>query len=232
MLLRNSDLFNSQMIPVKSINEPNISRQEFDELKQRVTVLEDIVKAANIHTEAAVNIKIQELSRDNPKLYKYYNYFNSGLRDVYIASCSVNSGLVVANAGHLERLQPNDYEKLVCYFLDAFAAFFGPIGTAVIGVVHDAGDNIFNSHVENNLVKILENINLLMNKKYDLTMKIETVIQQLALLFTHIRKEEILNIEATAETQQNKFLKFFKAKILPAQKKPFFEIRIQKMTIL
>ncbi|MGL4226548.1 MAG: hypothetical protein ACRCRR_02900, partial [Rickettsia sp.] len=77
-------------------------------VEDKVETIENILQAADIYTEAAVNIKIQELYKNSPKLHTYYNYFNLGLRDIYIASCSVNSGLVVGNAGHLERLDPND----------------------------------------------------------------------------------------------------------------------------
>lgn len=144
-----------------------------------------------------------------------------GLRDIYVASCSVNSGLVVGNAGHLERLDPNNYAKIVDYLFDLVIPFFAPMKTAGIGLAHDIFGNLFNSHVEDNVVKVLENINMLMNKQYDPTMGMGTVIKQIALLFTHINKDKILKIEEITTAKQSKFLKFLREKILPTQKKLF-----------
>ncbi|MGN7619838.1 MAG: hypothetical protein ACTJLN_04150 [Rickettsia amblyommatis] len=81
---------------------------------------------------------------------------NWRLHNVCITASAVSSGLVVPDVGHLERVSDSSLIKWVCYLGDmAASSFLNSIATALIAVLHDAGDNIFNSKEEKKLVDVL-----------------------------------------------------------------------------
>ncbi len=77
------------------------------------------------------------------------------LHNVCIAASAVSSGLVVPDAGHLERVSASSLIKWVCYLGD-------------IAVLHDAGDNMFNSKEEKKLVDVLTKFCKMINKQSDI----------------------------------------------------------------
>lgn len=202
------------------IEELRIHKEEIIIIKQDVNNIKNILMDADILTIADINRKIKYLAENNSKLYTYYENFNSGLQNIYLASCAADSGTVVLDSGHLERVNFSSIEKGGCYLLDIFAAgYFGPIVSGAVAVFHDLGDNAYNSYAERKLANTLKTLNTVINQKYDITMKPEQSIQQIALFITELKKDEILNIQ---ENTADGFLSFIAQKILPTQKKIFF----------
>ncbi|WP_227779875.1 hypothetical protein [Rickettsia sp. Tenjiku01] len=84
--------------------------------------------------------------------------------------------------------------KWVCYLGDIAASdFFNSIATALIAVLHDAGDNMFNSKEEKKLVDVLTKFCKMINKQSDIT-PVGQDLQRLALLFANLRSVEIKKI--------------------------------------
>lgn len=170
-----------------------------------------MLASANISLIADINNQIKELQVLNPKLEEYYKHFNMALHNVCIAASAVSSGLVVPDSGHLERISASSWVKWVCYLGDiAASGFLSPIVTALIAVLHDAGDNIFNSKEEKKLVDVLTKFCKMINKQSNMTVSIEQDLQRLALFFANLRSAEI------KKTNGTDFSNFFTTK-LPLQ---------------
>ncbi len=232
LLPRENDLSKSQLI-VSNNNSDYVTREEYNELKssmlelrQDVTEIkltiadvQKILQSANVGYTANINDQIKELKVINPKLEEYYKCFNMALHNVCIAASAVSSGLVVPDAGHLERVSASSLIKWVCYLGDiAASGFLNPIATALIAVLHDAGDNMFNSKEEKKLVDVLTKFCKMINKQSDMTIPVAQDLQKLALLFAHLRSAEITKLDY-ADTK-NSFSNFFETK-LPMQSKFF-----------
>ncbi|WP_236682580.1 hypothetical protein [Rickettsia felis] len=170
---------------------------------------------ANIPLTATINNQINGLKDINPRLEEYYKYFNMALHNVFIAASAVSSGLVVPDAGHLERVGPMYWAKIFCYAADVGSAgFLHPIFNAIIAVLHDAGDNMFNSKEEVKLVDVLTKFCKMINKQKDMTVPIGQELQRLALFFANLRSAEI------TKNNETEFSNFFTDK-LPMQNKFF-----------
>jgi len=229
MSLRGSYLYNSNSQLIALNNSDCVTRQEYNELKssmlelrQDVTEIKltiaDVKKMlvdANVPLTATINNQIRELKDINPKLEQYYKYFNMALHNVFVAASAVSSGLVVPDAGHLERVGPIYWAKIFCYAADVGSAgFLHPIFNAVIAVLHDAGDNMFNSKEEVKLVDVLTKFSKMIDKQSDMTVPKGQDLQTLALFFANLRSAEI------TKTNETDFSNFFTAK-LPMQNKFF-----------
>lgn len=189
-------------------------------LEQEIAEIKAKLRIAGIDTEVNIINKIVELEKNDPKSYKYYSCFNLGLQNIYIASKAIASDLVVSDAGHMERKSFLAIEKGLCYIADIMACgFFGPIMSAVVNVGHDAADNIFNTSAEKKVKKVLKDFNHVIEKRYDQILSSELNIQQLALFYTYIKKEEILKIDT--ENKQDGLVSFVVKKLLPTRKKLF-----------
>ncbi|WP_256621205.1 hypothetical protein [Rickettsia sp. TH2014] len=170
---------------------------------------------ANIPLTITINNQINGLKDINPRLEEYYKYFNTALHNVFIAASAVSSGLVVPDAGHLERVGPMYWAKIFCYTADVGSAgFLHPIFNAIIAVLHDAGDNMFNSKEEVKLVDVLTKFCKMFNKQKDMTVPIGQELQRLALFFANLRSAEI------TKNNETEFSNFFTDK-LPMQNKFF-----------
>ncbi|XLM33251.1 MAG: hypothetical protein QFX12_03930 [Rickettsia africae] len=85
--------------------------------------------------------------------------------------------------------------KWVCYLGDiAASSFLNSIATALIAVLHDAGDNMFNSKEAKKLVDVLTKFCKMINKQSDITVPVGQDLQRLALLFANLRSVEIKKI--------------------------------------
>ena len=209
----------------------NIVQQEHGQrigvLEQEVDKIKKTLVNANIYTKEDINTQIKELK--DPDLYKYYKHFHSGLRSIYTASCVASSDAVVVNASHIERLKLSSVEKGVCCLFDFLAAgYFRPIITGLLSILHDLGDNIYNSSVEEKLSDFLKKFYIIFSKQYDENMDFEWHLKQIALFFTDLRKDEILNVKP--ENVNDSFWNFCKQKILPIQNK-FFKNKDKEMIL-
>ncbi|KJW04119.1 hypothetical protein RAT170B_1495 [Rickettsia argasii T170-B] len=105
--------------------------------------------------------------------------------------------------------------KWVCYLDDiAASGFLNSIATALIAVLHDAGDNMFNSKEEKKLVDVLTKFCKMINKQSDITVPVGQDLQRLALLFANLRSVEI------KKNNETDFSNFFTTK-LPMHNKFF-----------
>ncbi|WP_193427897.1 hypothetical protein [Rickettsia australis] len=121
---------------------------------------------ANIPLTATINNQINGLKVINPKLEEYYKYFNMALHNVFIAASAVSGGLLVPDAGHLKRVGPMYWAKILCYAADVGSAgFLHLIFNSIITVPHNAGDNIFNSKEKVKLVDVLTKFCKIINNK-------------------------------------------------------------------
>ncbi|MDE8611153.1 hypothetical protein PQ676_02695 [Rickettsia felis] len=107
------------------------------------------------------------------------------------------------------------WAKIFCYAADVGSAgFLHPIFNAIIAVLHDAGDNMFNSKEEVKLVDVLTKFCKMINKQKDMTVPIGQELQRLALFFANLRSAEI------TKNNETEFSNFFTDK-LPMQNKFF-----------
>lgn len=86
-------------------------------------------------------------------------------------------------------------EKGICIVLDMVAVgWFKPFVTGGLSVFHDIADNIYNSRVESKVSEVLKKFYMIAGKQYDENMDFEWHLKQIALFYTELRKDEILNI--------------------------------------
>ncbi|WP_341794547.1 hypothetical protein [Rickettsia endosymbiont of Rhinocyllus conicus] len=198
--------------------------QRIGALEQEIDKIKKMLSNANIDTIDGINTQIKELEKKDSDLYKYYKHFLSGLRSIYLASCITSSDAVVVNVGHMERT--TSIEKGICIVLDMVTAgWFKLFVTVGLSVFHDIADNIYNSRVESKVSEVLKKFYMIVSKQYDESMDFEWHLKQIALFYTELKKDEVLNIGS--ENNKDNFWNFCKQKILPMQKK----IRIKEMTI-
>lgn len=192
--------------------------QRIGALEQEIDKIKKMLSNANIDTIDGINTQIKELEKKDSDLYKYYKHFLSGLRSIYLASCITSSDAVVVNVGHMERT--TSIEKGICIVLDMVTAgWFKPFVTGGLSVFHDIADNIYNSRVESKVSEVLKKFYMIVSKQYDESMDFEWHLKQIALFYTELKKDEILNIGS--ENNKDSFWNFCKQKILPMQNRFF-----------
>ncbi|MGX6960048.1 MAG: hypothetical protein ACIPMY_02125 [Rickettsia endosymbiont of Pentastiridius leporinus] len=112
LVLRNqADQNNNSEVPnhliVQAIYKLNQTQMQHGErlnnVEQEIFKIQQKLCIAGIETQSNINATINSIRITNPKLYKYYSYFNSGLQNIYIASQVIDSKLVVPDADHMER---------------------------------------------------------------------------------------------------------------------------------
>lgn len=192
--------------------------QRIGALEQEIDKIKKMLSNANIDTIDGINTQIKELEKKDSDLYKYYKHFLSGLRSIYLASCITSSDAVVVNVGHMERT--TSIEKGICIVLDMVTAgWFKPFVTGGLSVFHDIAGNIYNSCVESKVSEVLKKFYMIVSKQYDESMDFEWHLKQIALFYTELKKDEVLNIGS--ENNKDSFWNFCKQKILPMQNRFF-----------
>ncbi|BDU60057.1 hypothetical protein FLA4_04670 [Candidatus Rickettsia kotlanii] len=141
------------------------------------------------------------------------------LHNVCIAASAVSSGLVVPDARYLTCEYLFSYKMGLLSWQHNSVRFLNSIATALIAVLHDASDNMFNSKEEKKLVDVLTKFCKMINKQSDITVPVGQYLQRLALLFANFRSVEI------KKNNEKDFSNFFTTK-LPMQNKFFVMIPI------
>lgn len=205
-------------------------------VETRVSFLEEIAHITGTPLQAKINTAIKELNtRGNKDLIRYYKKFYWTLQDVFDACGNINTELTVANGGQIERLSITSAQKFLCYFLDVLpgiiplCGFSGiPLYGCLIGTIHDAFDNWYNTTLTKTLLTKVYALNDIIHSKLNSKPEVTQVLQQLAIIFTHLKKENLVAVEVNEENSALKtVVNFLKTKIFLIQEKAYSSVGIK-----
>ncbi|HJD55263.1 MAG TPA: hypothetical protein LFW21_01120 [Rickettsia endosymbiont of Pyrocoelia pectoralis] len=167
--------------------------QEISNLKQQVNILAEVCHYAGVMKMGSINKTVEMLQRKYPDLYKYYNEFKHTLKATMDTCEIISSGLIVPDAEHIQSKSGVASVRTLCYLFDIIAV--GRFGS-LLTFLHDVGDNSYNTRSENSLLKELDGLFSILKSKFNNSYFKEIEIQQIALYFTLLQQQIILNIEA------------------------------------
>ncbi|MCC8368700.1 MAG: tetratricopeptide repeat protein [Rickettsia endosymbiont of Oxypoda opaca] len=205
-------------------------------VETRVSFLEEIAHITGAPLQAKINTAIKELNtRGNKDLLHYYKKFYWTLQDVFDACGNINTELTVANGGQIERLSITSAQKFLCYFLDVLpgiiplCGFSGiPLYGCLIGTIHDAFDNWYNTTLTKTLLTKVYALNDITHSKFNSKTEVMQVLQQLAIIFAHLKKENLVAVEVNEENSALKtVVNFLKTKIFLIQEKAYSSVGIK-----